>query len=215
MKKHVRLAVLCLISTLPLSACLRDLDNSYKVPKHAAQGATAGALSGLFYSTATGATGAGPGAVAGAVIGGGAGYLGQSKTGTLLRLQGSGVQIIPYGEQITMVLTSDVIFEPTTDEIRYEAYGTLLDAAAVIKAFRRGDITIAAYGDAVGNIDRGYELTQKQAQSILAFLWSHGIPFRRMHAIGYGRTQEVASNKTSYGSSFNRRVEISIKPSIG
>ncbi len=215
MKKHARLITLTLsICSLALTACVRDVDNNYNIPRHAAEGAAAGALSGLIYSSATSSVGIGAGVLAGAAIGGGAGYLGQSKTGTLLRLMDSGVQVIPYGEQITFVFNSDTLFEPSSSDIRYETYGVLMDTAAALKAFSRGEVTISAYADAVGNSQRGYDLTQKQAQSVLSFLWSHGIPYRRMHAVGYGRHHTVASNSTSFGSSFNRRVEILIRPPI-
>ena len=217
MKKHTRLITFTatLISLATLTACIRDVDNQYKAPRYAAEGAAAGGLAGLAYSSTTGATPAAATTILGAAIGGGAGYFSQSKSGSLVRLMGSpGVQVIPYGEEMRLVFDSDLLFEPTTSNIRYESYNTLLDAVGVLTAFKRGDVTISAYGDAVGNEQRGYELTREQAHSVLSFFWSHGIPHRRMRALGYGRYVTVASNKTSFGSSFNRRVEVSIKPPI-
>ena len=210
---RIRWIGLLLVLTGVLTGCMRDVDNEYRSSPRSVNGAAAGAVTGMIYSTATG-TGFPGSTLAGAVVGGGIGYLGDTRTGSLFHLMNSGVQVIQYGDIVVLVFDSDTLFEPATSNIRYERYGNLIDAAAVLKAFKGGTVTIKAYADNVGNDDKVHELTQNQAQSLLSFFWSHGVRQQRMRAIGYGKSGTVASTAYSRGSAFNRRVEIHLRPSF-
>jgi len=52
------------------------------------------------------------------------------------------------------------------------------------------------------------ELSQKRAESVMAFLISQGVKPDLVEAHGYGEEQPIASNDTAKGRAENRRVEL-------
>jgi len=54
------------------------------------------------------------------------------------------------------------------------------------------------------------ELSEKRAKAVMEFLIQNGVNANQLRSKGYGRTQPVASNNSSYGRRRNQRVEIKI-----
>jgi outer membrane protein OmpA-like peptidoglycan-associated protein len=51
-------------------------------------------------------------------------------------------------------------------------------------------------------------LSDKRAQSVVAWLTGHGVAASRLTAKGFGQTKPVADNSTDDGRAKNRRVEL-------
>jgi len=69
-------------------------------------------------------------------------------------------------------------------------------------------LRVEGHTDNQGNAAANQALSEKRAQSVLAWLTAHGIPAARLTAKGLGQTQPVADNGTEDGRAKNRRVEL-------
>jgi hypothetical protein len=57
-------------------------------------------------------------------------------------------------------------------------------------------------------------LSEKRAESVRGYLAEQGIPGSSMTAVGFGRTQPIASNDTAAGRHQNRRVELVVSGEV-
>ena len=69
-------------------------------------------------------------------------------------------------------------------------------------------LRVEGHTDDQGNAAANQDLSEKRAQSVLAWLTAHGIPAARLTAKGFGQIQPVADNSTEDGRAKNRRVEL-------
>jgi OOP family OmpA-OmpF porin len=69
-------------------------------------------------------------------------------------------------------------------------------------------LRVEGHTDNQGNAAANQALSEKRAQSVLAWLVAHGIPAARLTAKGFGQAQPVADNSTEDGRAKNRRVEL-------
>lgn len=69
-------------------------------------------------------------------------------------------------------------------------------------------VEVSGYTDSTGSESTNFALSQRRAEAVIQYLAVlHKIPARRfVSAIGYGKTDSVADNKTSSGRAQNRRV---------
>ncbi|HRE12153.1 MAG TPA: OmpA family protein, partial [Ignavibacteria bacterium] len=72
------------------------------------------------------------------------------------------------------------------------------------------NIEISAHTDSKGSEDYNLTLSQKRAESVVAYLAGAGIDPARLVAKGYGESVPVADNSTEEGSAKNRRVEMKV-----
>lgn len=152
------------------------------------------------------------GLVAGAAVGGTFGYIANSRPGIIYRIVNAGIPVIEYGENTIVVLPSDRIFDTDSSHMFPESTYIMNFITTLVHAHPDSAVTIAAYTDDVGSYAHNLHLSQNQADRVLSYFWAHGVDFHRLRATGYGPTPDVASNYTSLGSQFNRRVEIRIHP---
>ena len=126
------------------------------------------------------------------------------------QIRDEGVHVFQIGDTLRLVLFSDLFFDKNTTHIdrRYEQ--ALVDIAALLKNYPRQQITVSAHSDNVGTRLAQRKATQDQAEQIASYLWAQGIPKNRLHLIGKGNKDTVASDHTVFGSASNRRVEINI-----
>jgi outer membrane protein OmpA-like peptidoglycan-associated protein len=72
-------------------------------------------------------------------------------------------------------------------------------------------ITLLGYTDNTGETNYNLNLSLRRTKSVKKYLVSKGINSNRIAVHGYGEKRPIASNRTSYGRSLNRRVEFIIK----
>ncbi len=119
-----------------------------------------------------------------------------------------GAQVIEIGDYVKVVIQSDQLFGVANDRLRRDPDSYLDNVANLLSEYPQADVTISAFTDNILAPGKDKELTQKQAQKVLSYLWYRGINWRRMRAVGCGKEADVATNRTSRGSGFNRRIEI-------
>ncbi len=93
--------------------------------------------------------------------------------------------------------------------IRTKSYATLNRVAEILvkKGF---SLKLAGHTDNVGSAEANLKLSKDRAESVKSYLISQGANPSRIEAVGYGKTQPIASNKTAAGRQKNRRVEFTL-----
>ncbi|KWF20284.1 OmpA family protein [Burkholderia pseudomultivorans] len=72
-------------------------------------------------------------------------------------------------------------------------------------------VTITGYTDSVGSDASNLALSKRRAETVAAYLTSHGLKTQTLTVTGRGSADPVASNATAEGRAGNRRVEISLQ----
>lgn len=171
-----------------------------------AGGAAIGAIAG-------GGRGALIGAGIGTAVGGLVGYSMDQENKELRQvLMNSGVQVQQNGNQITLVMASDVTFATNSPDINSGFYPTLNSVAMVLKKYSNNNVIITGYTDNTGAATYNQQLSQARAQSVGSYLVGQGVASGRIFTQGMGELNPVASNSTAQGRAQNRRVEITLRP---
>ncbi|MFL9483503.1 OmpA family protein [Chitinophagaceae bacterium LWZ2-11] len=71
-------------------------------------------------------------------------------------------------------------------------------------------LKLAGHTDAIGSDEANMKLSKDRAESVKSYLVSQGADASRIQAMGYGKTQPIATNKTAEGRQQNRRVEFTL-----
>lgn len=183
-----------------------------KVAKGAGIGAAAGAVVGLL-TKGDKLQNALIGAGVGALAGGGAGYYMDVQEAKLRqRLEGTGVSVTRSGDNITLNLPSSITFASNSADLNSQFYSALEGVTLVLKEYEKTVIEVAGHTDSSGSDQLNQALSERRAQSVAAYLSSHGVKNQRLITIGAGETRPVASNDTEQGKAANRRVELTIVP---
>ena len=186
-----------------------------KTASGATIGAVAGALGGLMVGGSSLAQrnavliGAGVGALGGGLIGN---YMDRQEAELRAQLQGTGVSVTRYGDQIRLNMPGNITFNTDQDAVRQQFYPVLNSVAIVLKKFNKSLVDVGGFTDSTGSLQHNQDLSQRRALSVANYLNSQGIDGRRLSVQGYGPANPIASNGTAEGRSQNRRVEIQISP---
>ena|SRR3990167_7130104 len=118
------------------------------------------------------------------------------------------IQYVQYGDTRTLILPTDRYFtynSPTFNQFCYKIFPTLLD---LLNREPHRTLYVAAFTDNVNTRFRQKKLTQARAETMITYLWAHGIKAEQLSPEGYGEKYAIASNHTIHGSAQNRRLEI-------
>lgn len=122
-----------------------------------------------------------------------------------------GVDVVQVGNQLKIVLGVDCFFRhQSATQINSAEVPTLNCVAQLLRTYGDASIKVIGHTDNVGPDAVKFARSLQQAKTIVAYLWSQGVPLENMTAIGLGDTHPVSSNKTLAGSTENRRIEIII-----
>jgi len=102
-------------------------------------------------------------------------------------------------------------------EIRFGSGNARLDGRSVALLERLSGVALACVGDdlsleigghtdAQGSDAANQRLSERRAQTILAFLAERGVPTSGLNAVGYGESRPIADNATPAGRAQNRRI---------
>ncbi|MEM1237902.1 MAG: OmpA family protein [Pseudomonadota bacterium] len=178
------------------------------------QGAIAGAVAGGIIGLAR--DGEAKDAVIGAALGAGAGALiGQQvdKQEAELRAQlGSDVQIIRDGNELTVRMPQDILFDVDSADLRPDLQGDLVSLADSLQRYPDSTVTIVGHTDNTGTAEYNQNLSQRRAEGVAGILLANGVPSSRVRAFGRGENDPIDSNLTPEGRQQNRRVDIVISP---
>ncbi len=149
---------------------------------------------------------------AGAIVGGAAGVavgLYQNSLPTLLRqLRKEDIEVISYGDTMTVLVPIDGYFHFNSPKLNDIAYPGLNDIVRLIKYHPNTPVYVAAFTDNIGSRHHKKMLSQAQAETMLTFLWANNIPAQHLRAEGYEDKHDIGDNHLIRGSAYNRRIEI-------
>lgn len=176
-------------------------------------GAAAGAVLGNVTSsrnrTERAMIGAGIGALAGGAIGN---YMDRQEAALRDRLQGSGVSVTRDGNHIILNMPGNITFDVDRTNIKPQFTDVLDSVALVLEEFDQSGIEVAGHTDSTGRVEYNMDLSRRRAESVARALIRRGVRSVRIHTIGFGPHQPVASNETAAGREQNRRVELTLFP---
>jgi chemotaxis protein MotB len=129
----------------------------------------------------------------------------------LCRLQGA----------IKYTVNSDLLFPSGSWEMREQGKQIIANMAAKLAPTQQNHVLVSGYTDnaPIGaalqrqGVTSNEILSQKRAESVMAFLVSQGVKPDLVSAKGFGDADPVASNDTAQGRAQNRRVELSLPSS--
>ena len=131
-----------------------------------------------------------------------------SKRAVLNNLLKEDIQFIAYGDTYTLVVPTDHYYLFESAKFDERCYLGLNDIARLLSYYPKCRVTVAAFTDDVGTNLRKLKLSQARAETMLGFLWAHGIPAEKLTAQGYGDRFSIGDNQWIRGSAYNRRIEI-------
>jgi outer membrane protein OmpA-like peptidoglycan-associated protein len=210
-----KVTVLALSAGLLLGSC-EAIQNTNHTQRGAAVGATSGAVIGGVLGNNVGkGDNAVLGAIAGAVIGGVAGGLiGNRMDKQAEKIENTlpGAEVIRTAEGIQVILDeqSDVRFEYDKSDLTTQAKANLDKLIPVFNEYPDTDILVVGFTDSKGSDAYNQGLSERRANSVVAYLKSKGIKSSRIKGIGQGETNPRGDNETEAGRAQNRRVEFGI-----
>lgn len=190
-----------------LSGC--EMNNTDK-------GAAIGAAAGGVLGKATGNhkdkrifIGAAIGALAGAAVGD---YMDKQEEAFRDELAGSGVGVVREGDNLRLVMPSNITFATDQSYISTGFNDTLNAIAKVMNKYEKTYLSVEGHTDSTGQDSYNMNLSRERAQSVKAYLANQDIMAARISTSGFGETRPIATNDTANGRAQNRRVEIQIVP---
>ncbi len=201
-----------IISAITLSLIISGCAST-NAGKGAAIGAVAGAVLGKSTSNHKDKRliwGAAIGAIAGAAVGD---YMDKQEEEFREELSGSGIEVIREGDNIRLVMPSNITFATGQSYITSGFHATLNDVAKVLTKFNKTYLSIEGHTDSQGSYEFNQNLSEQRAVSVKNYLVQQNILDGRLQVTGYGETQPLVDNSTEKNRAINRRVEIQIIPS--
>ena len=114
---------------------------------------------------------------------------------------------------MVITLSGSVLFASAKSDLLPDAQIKLGDVAkALSEQDPNSKIVVEGHTDSQGAAAFNQDLSQHRAESVRAYLVSHGIAADRVTAQGFGPSRSVSDNATAEGRANNRRVEIVIQP---
>jgi outer membrane protein OmpA-like peptidoglycan-associated protein len=114
-----------------------------------------------------------------------------------------------------VIVLNGVNFEFNKATLTDNAKTILNDVDSELVAHPDIKVELAGHTDGRGSESYNLKLSQRRAESVRSYLMEHGVDGDRMTAVGYGKTQPIASNDTDEGRALNRRTELRITASNG
>jgi len=181
--------------------------------RRTATGAGVGALAGAVLSSATGGR-AGTGAVVGAGVGALGTYIWSQNMERQKRemeqaTQGTGIAVTQTQDnQLKLDIPSDISFAVGRSDIQSNFAPVLDRFAEGLRNNPNTDVRIIGHTDNTGSDAVNNPLSLDRAASTRNYLTGRGIDGRRISIEGMGERQPIATNETADGRGRNRRVEI-------
>ena len=181
--------------------------------RRTATGAGVGALAGAVLSSATGGR-AGTGAVVGAGVGALGTYIWSQNMERQKRemeqaTQGTGVAVTQTTDnQLMLNIPSDISFAVGRSDIQPNFAPVLDQFAMGLRNNPYSDVRIVGHTDSTGSDAVNNPLSVDRAASTRNYLVNRWVDGRRIAIDGMGERYPIASNDTAEGRARNRRVEI-------
>ena len=213
----------CLLGAAALTACTTvDPYTGQTVRSNTRTGALLGAAvgAGLGYLSNDKSEQGRKNALLGAGIGalGGAGvgaYMDKQQAELRRELANTGVTVARQGDNIILNMPSDVTFAFDRSDVQPQFFTVLDEVAGTLNQYPSTLIDVVGHADAVGGDAYNQALSERRASSVASYMVSRNVLPARLFVAGQGERQPIASNDTDPGRAQNRRVEIILRPYTG
>ena len=144
----------------------------------------------------------------------------QQNTSLSAELAAEKAQISRLQGAIKYTVNSDLLFSPGGWEMRPAARKIIANFAAKLAPTQQNKLLVKGYTDnapigpalAREGVTSNQILSQKRADSVVAYLISQGLNPELVTAQGFGDADPVAPNDTAQGRAKNRRVDLTLAP---
>lgn len=110
-----------------------------------------------------------------------------------------------------IVINDKILFEVDKAVIRPESFDLMNEITQVVQDNPRiKKISIEGHTDDDGSKNYNKKLSQKRANSVMAYLVEHGVEAGRLSAVGFGEDVPLVPNDSDENKEKNRRVEFLI-----
>jgi len=116
------------------------------------------------------------------------------------------------GEELDFTLSSDLVFDVGSEEIKPSARRSIDAVAGILKRYPDTLVTIEGHTDSSGSEVFNQGLSERRARRVFDLLVQNGVQALRLTMRGYGERVPVADNLTPEGRVANRRVQFKIRP---
>lgn len=127
------------------------------------------------------------------------------------------LQLVNVNGRLVIKMASKILFRSGRAKTSRKGSKTLNAIAGILKKIDR-HFQVAGHTDNVPMKSRRFKdnwaLSARRATVVVRLLEKAGVPGNRLSAAGFSQYQPVASNKTRKGKANNRRIEITLLPSI-
>lgn len=117
----------------------------------------------------------------------------------------------PRGLVVNM---ADVLFDFGKYNLKPDAQIKLAKLAGIIQAHPGLHLAIEGHTDNIGSDEANMKLSQQRADTVRDFLVQQGLSADALTAVGFGKADPVADNRTNEGRQKNRRVEIIVSGEV-
>ena len=151
-----------------------------------------------------------------ALLGAGIGALAGKQQAELRRdLANTGVTVTRQGDNIVLNMPSDVTFAFDRSDVQPQFFPVLDEVAQTLNQYPQTLIDVVGHADSVGSDTYNQALSERRASSVASYMVSRNVLPARLFVAGQGERQPIASNDTEAGRAQNRRVEIILRPFTG
>jgi outer membrane protein OmpA-like peptidoglycan-associated protein len=113
-----------------------------------------------------------------------------------------------------IVNMSDVLFDTGKWTLKPGAREKLAKISGIVQAHPGLKLEVEGHTDSTGSDDLNQVLSEHRAQAVRDFLVQQGVSSATITAMGFGKSDPVASNDTTAGRQLNRRVEMVVSGDI-
>jgi outer membrane protein OmpA-like peptidoglycan-associated protein len=113
-----------------------------------------------------------------------------------------------------IVNMADVLFDSGQATLRPAAREKLAKVSGIVLAYPGLKLQVEGHTDSVGSDVYNQKLSEKRADSVRAYLIKQGLSPDTITAMGFGKADPVANNKTAAGRQQNRRVEMVVSGEV-
>ncbi len=118
------------------------------------------------------------------------------------------IEVVQYGDQITLIVPTDQYFAFNSDRLHELQYKGLEAILNFMRPYHGCAIAVASFSDNVDHSKRNWRLTKARAHAMVAFLWANGFSSRQLLPQRFGESFPVGDNHFVRGRAYNRRIEI-------
>lgn len=113
-----------------------------------------------------------------------------------------------------IVNMADVLFDSGQATLRPAAREKLAKISGIVLAYPGLKLQVEGHTDSVGSDAYNQKLSEKRANNVRDYLIKQSVPEDVITAMGFGKADPVADNKTAKGRQLNRRVEMVVSGEV-